>query len=143
MAWLISLFTGSSGGYLLSAGVGALLAASVAVYATHEIDGITLSKSQVQTAAIDSAYSQYKATVAANTAKADADALAQRAAQDSAQSALEAKLLQAQQTSYANSQKLKDLLNHAAPQDVRVIGPVAGNYYSGLRQLQSAATASH
>ena len=54
-----------------------------------------------------------------------AQVLAQKQAQDAAQTALEVKLAQAQQVAAANSQKLKDLLNHAAPQDIRPLGPVS------------------
>lgn len=138
MGWLISLFTGSAGGYLISAGVGALLAASTAIYGTHEIDQIALSKAQAATATLQSKYDAYKQGVAAKAAEADAKALAQKQADDAATNALQEQLLASQKAAAANSQKLKDLLNHAAPQDVRPIGPAAAAYFSGLRGQAAA-----
>jgi len=138
MGWLISMFTGGAGGYLISAGVGALLAASAAIYGTHEIDQIALSKAQAQTAAVDAAYSQYKATVAASAAKANSDALADKQAQDARTNDLQAQLLASQKVANAKSDQLKAILNKAAPQDVRPIGPIAGNYYSQLRASSQA-----
>lgn len=119
----------------------ALIASLAGGWASHKWDGIALSKSQAQTAQIDAAYKSYVASTAAAAAKADSDALSQKQAQDAAQTALEAKLAQAQQIAASNSQKLKDILNHAAPQDVRALGPVSLQYFAGLRHLQTANTA--
>ena len=138
MGWLVSLFTGSAGGYLISAGVGALLAASAAIYGTHEIDQIALSKAQAQTAQAISSLKGYEAQVAASAAKADADALKQKQAQDAAANALLAQLLASQKDANAKSDQLKAILNKAAPADLRPIGPIAAQYYSGLRAQSQA-----
>lgn len=141
MGWLVSLFTGGAGGYLISAGVGALLAASAAIYGTHEIDQIALSKAQAQTSQAISSLKGYEAQVAASAAKADADALKQKQAQDAAANALQEKLLQAQKEENAKSDQLKAILNKAAPGEIHPLGEPALAYFAGLRQLQSAATA--
>jgi hypothetical protein len=138
MGWLISMFTGSAGGYLISASVAALLAASAAVYGTHEIDQIALSRAQAATATLQSKYDGYKQDVATKAAQADAKALADKAAQDARTNALQAQLIQAQKDANAKSDQLKAILNKAAPGDLRPIGPVAAQYYGGLRGQAAA-----
>lgn len=137
MAWLISLFTGSASGYLISAGVGALLAGAVCGYSIHTIDGVALAKSQSETAKVNSDYSLYKASVAASAAKADADALAQKQAQDTTANALQDKLIEAQKEANAKSDALKAILDRAAPQDQRQLGPSSLAYLDSLRAQAS------
>ncbi len=117
----------------------AVLAFGGGMWFEGKLDAPALAKSQAETAKVNSDYSAYQARIAAGAAKADADALAQKQAQEASQAALQAKLAQAQKEANANSQKLKDLLDKAAPQDIRPLGPSALAYFAGLRQLQSAS----
>lgn len=138
MGWLISLFTGSAGGYLVSAGVGAILAASAAIYGTHTMDNGALSGAQKATASLQSEYDGYKQSVATQAASDSAKTLQQKQADDARANDLQAKLLASQKVANDKSAKLNAILDKAAPQDVRAIGPVAGNYYSQLRTSPQA-----
>jgi hypothetical protein len=110
----------------------ALVASLAGGWAAHKWDGIALSKSQAQTAQIDGAYSQYKAQVAADTAKADALALSQRTALETANNALQAQLADSQRIADAKTKSLQALLASAKPGDTRAIGPIAASYYARL-----------
>lgn len=137
MGWLTSLFTGGIGGYALSAGVGAILAASAAIYGTHAIDQTPLSEARTATATLQSKYDGYKQRVATKAAQDSAKALQQKQADDANTNAIQAKLAQSQKDTNAKSDQLKAILDRAAPQDIRPLGPSALAYFSGLRS-QSA-----
>ena len=138
MGWLVSLFTGSAGGYLAAAGIAAILSMGGTAYVTHKLDGVALSDAQKATAQVQSRYDGYKQGVATNAAQADAKALQQKMADDAHANALQAQLLASQKDANAKSDQLKAILNKAAPADLRPIGPIAAQYYSGLRAQSQA-----
>lgn len=142
MEWLFSLFTGKLGGYLVSAGVGAVMAASVASYITAAIYRAPLAEAHTATATVQSQFDAYKAEVAQKAAQATAVALAQRQADDAKANDLQVQLAKSQKDADAKSAKLRAILDKAAPQDVRPLGPTAAAYFDGLHKLQTSAIAA-
>ncbi len=119
----------------------AIIAAAVGGWATHKYDGIALSHAQTQTSQARAALSDYRASVAADAAKANAAALAQKTASDATIQALQAQLRTQQEAADAKSKSLLALLNAAKPGDIRPLGPVALSYYQRLRGNAPTATA--
>lgn len=120
---------------LIGYGVAAIAIASGGAYVDHRLMEGAVAKAQTQTASVQSEYSDYKARVAGDEAKANADYAAKLSALQGSLKALQDKLAQQASDDAAKSLKLKELLNNAAPQDVRPIGPVALSYYRQLSAL--------
>ncbi len=124
--WLSPTFLGAVGI--------ALVAGTGGAYIDHKFEVAAVTNAKLETAGVQSAYDAYKGTVAANAAKATADALAQQTALQASNNALQAQLQDQQRISDAKSQSLRALLASAKPGDVRPIGPTASSYYDRLRQ---------
>lgn len=99
----------------------------------HKIDGISLSKSQAQTAQARADLSAYGASVAADTAKANQLALSQQIALQDRLNALQSQLAQTQKAENEKSSQLQALLQASKPGDSRLLGPTSLAYFDRLR----------
>ena len=135
LAWLSPTLLGALGI--------ALIASLSGGYIAHRLDAGPLATAKAETATLQAKYSAYEASVAANAAKANADALAQQTALQSRANDLQNQLIQTQKAADARSKTLQALLAAAKPGDVREIGPVAGAYYSQLRGSQAPGRTAH
>ncbi len=102
-------------------------------YIAHRWDAGTIAEAKLETASVQASYDGYKATVAADAAKATALALSQQTALQGQIDALQGQLLTAQRTADAKSKALSAILAGAKPGDVRPIGVAASAYYDRLR----------
>lgn len=119
----------------------AAVSATGASVLTHKLDGISLAHSQTETANAKAALSAYGASVAASTAKANADAIAEQGRLQSRLNDLQNQLAQTQKAENAKSARLQALLASGKPGDERPIGPLAGEYYRQLRSQPPAISA--
>lgn len=104
----------------------------------HRLDAAPLAQAQRATAEVQSRYDGYKQGVATKAAQADAKALQQKQTDDANANAIQAKLAKSQKDADAKSKQLKAILDRAAPQDIRGLGPSALAYYNGLRAQSEA-----
>lgn len=110
-------------------GIGASVAGG---YAVHRWDAGTIASAHAETASLQSKYSAYEAAVAANAARATAEALSQQTALQARANDLQKQLQDSQNAEAAKSRTLQAILASGKPSDMRALGPIASEYVSRL-----------
>lgn len=115
---------------LCSLGVAAIsIWAAGKIYYSPRLDAAVVRYSD-----LNAEYSAYREAVAADAARANADALKSKKAASDALRAAQEKAAEAQVLSDKKSAELRRILNSAAPGEANPISPSVQRYLDGLRQ---------